>query len=87
MSFLSLPKEVRITNVTTGNVRAPERAAYYPVIMREYLFHNQNRGNELNQLKPKCDIKRIDAQPEQSINPADPIISVDMSNITIEEQS
>jgi hypothetical protein len=82
---VSLTKEVRITNVTTGGVRSPERAAYYPVIMREYLFHNQNRGGELNQLKPKVS-PRTDAAVSESINPAKPIINVDMSSLTTEEE-
>lgn len=83
---IQLPKEVRITNVTTGGVRSPQRMPYHAVVMREYIFHNQNRGDQLNQLKPKCSPSRVDAAPEQSIDPANPIINVDMANLTLEEE-
>lgn len=82
---VSLPKEIRVTNVTTGGVRAPERMPYFAVIMREYMFHNQNRGNALNQNKPK-DPKRVDAAPKESINPNKFHIPVDMSTISGDEE-
>lgn len=78
--IVALPKEVRVTNVTTGGVRAPERMPYHAVIVREYIFHNQNRGEKLNQNKPK-DPQRVDAAPKESINPNKFTIPVDMSTI------
>jgi hypothetical protein len=42
-------REVRITDVTVGNVRQSERAAYFIEIVREYIFRNINNGNETNQ--------------------------------------
>lgn len=83
--IIQLPKEIRITNVTTGTVRSPERMPYHAVIMREFLFHNQNRGDQSNQLKSKTP-QRVDSAPRQSIEPAGPYIPVDMSNLTIEEE-
>lgn len=74
----TLLKEIRISNVTYGGVRAPERMPYYINITREYIFHNQNRGDINNQLKSKTP-KRVDAEPIQSTNPnGKPIINVDM---------
>lgn len=76
----SLPKEVRITNVTTGNVRSPERMAYHAVIVREFIYHNQNKGDTTNQLKSKTP-ERVVANPVESNNPAKYAIPVDMSAI------
>jgi len=75
----AIPKEVRITNVTEGGVRAPSRMPYYCVIVREYIFHNMNRGDVNNQLKSKTP-KRVDKGPVESINPANPTINVDMTD-------
>lgn len=75
-----LMKEIRITNITIDNERVPERAAYHPLIQREYIYHNQNRGSATNQLIPK-DEKRVAQAPVDSINPAKYSVSVDMSSI------
>ncbi len=77
---VALPKEVRVTNVTTGGIRGPERMPYHAIIVREYIFHNQNRGDKLNQNKPKTP-ERVDAAPVQAINPNKFVIPVDMSAI------
>lgn len=82
--IVSLPKEIRVTNVTTGGVRSPERMPYYAMIVREYIYHNQNKGNEVNQLKSKTP-GRVQEAPVESIDPANPVIPVDMSTITEEE--
>lgn len=76
----ALPKEVRITNVTTNGVRSPERMPQLAVITREYIFHNQNRGDKLNQNKPK-DPQRADAAPKQTLDANKYVIPVDMSTI------
>lgn len=81
---VSLPKEIRVTNVTNGSVRSPERMPYYALIVREYIYHNQNRGNQVNQLQSKTPGRVVDA-PIESIDPANPVIPVDMSTITDEE--
>jgi hypothetical protein len=76
----ALPKEVRITNVTTDGIRSPERMPYHAIAMREYMYHNQNKGDQNNQLKSK-DPKRADKAPVESTNPDKFAISVDMSAI------
>lgn len=77
---LSIPKEVRITNVTVGNQRTPERMPMHAVLVREYIYHNQNRGDAQNANKPKVPA-RADAPVQENINPDKFAISVDMSAI------
>lgn len=79
-----LPKEIRITNVTNGELRGPQRMPYHAIIVREFMYHNQNKGDKMNQLVPK-DKGRQNIEPVQSITPDKYPISVDMSNITDEE--
>jgi hypothetical protein len=76
----ALPKEVRVTKVTTNGVRSPERMPYHAIVVREFVFHNQNRGDSLNQLKSK-EPARADTEPVQSITPNKYFIPVDMSTI------
>jgi hypothetical protein len=78
--IVALPHEIRITNVTVGNIRTPMRMAYHAVIMREYIFHNQNKGDKTNQNVPPVP-KRVDAAPRQSIDPNKFVIPVDMTGI------
>lgn len=78
-----LLKEVRITNVTTNGERSPQRMPYHCMVVREYMFHNQNKGDKLNQLKSK-DPKRVVKEPTQSIKPAVGI-PVDMSTVGEDE--
>jgi hypothetical protein len=94
-----LLKEVRITNVTIDNERVPERASYHLLVQREYIYHNQNRGSETNQLKPK-DKKRTAQEPIEStsqnryqvpVQPPDERVAkytvpVDMSSIGDDEE-
>lgn len=82
---VTLPKEVRVTNVTTGNVRAPERMPYHAVVVREYIYHNQNKGGPENQNKSKTPDRAVQA-PSQSIHPDKYVIPVDMSAIGEDEE-
>lgn len=75
---VSLPHEIRITNVTGGGgVRSSERMAYAAIIMREFMYHNQNKGNALNQLESPTP-NRVDAGVSESINPNKNQIFVDV---------
>lgn len=80
-----LLKEVRVTNVTTDGERAPQRMPYHAIAVREYMYHNQNKGDQVNQLKSK-DPKRVVKAPVSTIDPANPVISVDMSAIEDDEE-
>jgi hypothetical protein len=82
---VALPKEVRVTNVTVGGVRGPERMPYHAVIMRECIFHNQNRGDKLNQNQPATP-ERTTPPLNKPINPSGPVIAVDMSSISDEDE-
>lgn len=75
-----LPKEVRVTNVTTNGVRSPERMPMHAIIVREYIFHNQNRGDKTNQNITRTPQRKVE-EPQQSINPNQFQISVDMTGI------
>jgi len=81
----SLPHEIRITNVTEGAGRSPERMSYAAIITREFMYHNQNRGNHTNQLKSTTP-DRVDAQPVESINPNKNQIFVDVTAVNDEGQ-
>lgn len=70
-------KEVRVTNVTENGVRAPARMPYHAIAQREYIYHNQNRGDATNQNKPK-EPKRVDAAPVQAQNPSKYEVPVNM---------
>lgn len=76
----SLPKEVRVTNVSTGNIRSPERMPYHAVVVREFVYHNQNKGDQENQNKPKEPNRAVEA-PKQALQPDKYVIPVDMSAI------
>lgn len=75
-----LLKEVRVTNVTTDGLRSPERMPYHAIAVREYVFHNQNKGDKTNQLKSK-DPARVDKEPISDIGQDKSAILVDMSSV------
>lgn len=77
---ISLPKEVRMTNITQGAVRVPERLAYYAVIQREYIYHSQNRPDPKNQGSSKTPDRAVQ-EPLDTIKPLPGTISVDMIGI------
>ncbi len=79
--IVSLPKEVRMTNITEGGVRVPERMAYYAVIQREYIYHSQNKGDPKN-TTPSTTPNRAVQEPLDTIKPGPGSISVDMVSIT-----
>lgn len=82
---VALPKEVRITNVTEGGVRHPERMPMHAIVVREYIFHNQNRGSKTNQNVTKSP-ERVVQAPVEPINPNSPFIPVDMSNFKDDDE-
>jgi len=79
--IVALPKEVRITNTTTGGIRSPERMPYHAVLQREYVFHQQNRGDALNQNATKTPERA--GLPVPAVIIPDPFtVPVDMSAIS-----
>lgn len=72
-----LLKEVRVTNVTTNGIRAPSRMPYHAIAQREYIYHNQNKGDKTNQNRP-LDSKRVDAAPVESQDPGKYEVKVEM---------
>ena len=78
---ISLPKEVRMTNVTEGGARVPERLAYFAVIQREYIYHSQNRPDPKNQSQSPTPNRAVQ-EPLDTIKPGPGAISVDMVSFT-----
>ena len=76
-----LLKEVRVTRVTEDSGRNAERMPYHAIAQREFMFHNQNRGNALNQLKPK-DPKRTVQDQVEPVNPSKYTVPVQMDDFT-----
>ncbi len=50
----------------------------HAVVVREYVFHNKNRGDEQNQLKPKSQDRTVEA-PKESIISDRYVVPVDMT--------
>lgn len=82
---LSLPKELRITNVSMNGVRTPQRMAMHAIIVREYIFRNQNRGDKTNQNVVKTP-QRKGAAPQENIDPDRYHLSVDMNSIADDDE-
>jgi len=78
---ISLPKEVRMANITNGGIRSPERLAYYAVIQREYIYHSQARGDPKNQSQSPTPNRAVQ-EPLDSIKPGPGAISVDLISFT-----
>lgn len=76
---VALPKEVRITNVTEGGVRRPERMAEHAIIVREYVYHNQNKGKGDEILKAKEPARAV-TQPAEVTNVTGESVNIDMAN-------
>jgi hypothetical protein len=74
-------KEVRITEVTEGNVRRPERMPMHIAIQREYVYHNINQGNELNKPPTPSMEKRQVPQPIDNIGLKQGVVRVETDDI------
>ncbi|HEY5236165.1 MAG TPA: hypothetical protein VIJ14_08310, partial [Rhabdochlamydiaceae bacterium] len=77
--------EVRQANVTEGGVRVPERMAYHAEIVREFIFHSQNRGDPKNASVSKTPQRAVQ-EPLDNIRPQAPI-TVDMTKFSEEPQN
>jgi hypothetical protein len=74
-------REVRITDVTEGNVRRPERAPMHVAIQREYIWHNINQGNELNKPPNKATEPRQVPEPINTIDLKQGMVRVETTDI------
>lgn len=81
--IVQVPNEVRITNVTNGEIRAPERMASHAVIQREYVYHNQINSST-STLKPE-ETRRVVSSPIEGIASSPGDIKVNMSDIGEDE--
>jgi hypothetical protein len=76
---VSLPKEIRITNVTEGGLRVPERMPEHAIIVREYIYHSQNKGTGEELLKSKTPERAV-AAPSEVLNVTGEPVNIDMTN-------
>jgi hypothetical protein len=74
-------REVRITDVTHNGVRSSERMSEFIQVQREYLYHNINRGGELNKPPQKNMEIRQTAEPLDNIGIKDGHVRVEMTDI------
>jgi len=82
---VQLLNEVRIGNVTEGNVRKEERMGYQAQIVREYVYYNrQNTSKTQDFQNPKEDKKRTHPEPNFDALPNSPSVKVSM--VDIEEE-
>jgi hypothetical protein len=79
----SMPKEVRMSNVTEGGVRVPERMAYFAVIQREFVYHSQNRGDAANTSNSKTPNRAVQLPLDNPTSNPESII-VDTTNFSID---
>ena len=78
----SILREVRITDVTiSSDIRRPERMPMFVQLTREYLYHNINRGNELNPPPQKGAATRQTPEAPDTINTDQGIVKVEMTDI------
>jgi hypothetical protein len=78
--IIAIPKEVRLTNITEGDKRVPERMAYHAVVQREYIYQNQVNAGKRTELTPE-DPKRTVSQPSINEDPNGTVVHVNMTNI------
>lgn len=78
---VSIPNEVRITNVTNNGIRSPERMSYFAVVQREFVYQSKINGGP--EAKPNEDA-RTRSEPIQSLDPNSSKIKVNMSDYSEE---
>jgi hypothetical protein len=82
---VSIPNEIRISNVTDGGSRAPQRMPYHAVVQREYVYHNRVNAPKASDAPPAAD-NRVAQKPEAQIGPtqAQPPIKVNVADFESE---
>lgn len=60
--------ELRIGQITEDGVRKEARMGYQVLVQREYVYHNQNKGNTQDS-NPSNETNRTNPEPEQSTDP------------------
>jgi hypothetical protein len=67
--IVSIPNEVRITNVTENGVRTPSRMPYHAMIQREYVYHNRINGENSTENPRKQEPSRVTESPKEVSSP------------------
>lgn len=81
---LSIPNEIRITNVSNGDTRSPQRMAEHAILVREYIYHQKNNGDKGQTEIPKG---RGYERPLDSPTSEESQLSVNISDFTSEEST
>jgi len=81
--IVSIPNEVRITNITENNQRTPTRMPYQAMLQREYVYSNQIRGqNETENTRETVPTRKTEPKtPKINVSP----FKVSVSSGDIEE--
>jgi hypothetical protein len=77
----SILREVRVTDVTEDCERNAQRMPMFVQIQREYLYHNINRGNEVNKPPTKPMENRQTIQPPENIGVPKNMVRVEQTDI------
>jgi hypothetical protein len=80
--IVSLPNEVRITNITENDQRTPTRMPYHALIQREYVYTNRIRGDKTEEPKVTVEPSRVTPEPESVDNPNPYQIKVNVGNFS-----
>jgi len=64
--IVSIPNEVRISQISLGETRSPARMGYQVMVQREYVYHNRARGDGEKPNTPP-ETPRTDPKPTQSV--------------------
>lgn len=76
--------EVRIGNITEGDIRKEARMPYHVIAVREYVYHNRQNGKETQPIQKYIKNEKQDRtspEPNTDILPNSPHIKVDMSEV------
>jgi hypothetical protein len=82
--IVSIPNEVRMTNITEGDTRKPARMPYQAYIQREYVYHNKARTDQPDQ-NEKTETPRTIQEPTQSVPVDNYQVRVNISNFEEDE--
>jgi hypothetical protein len=77
----SLLHEVRVTRVTENGVNKPARMPYSAMIQREYVYFNQQNGDNAEAKNKISNKKRLNEKPIESANPDSDRIKINMDEI------
>jgi hypothetical protein len=79
-----LVHEVRMGNVTQNGQRVEARLPYNAVVVREFIFHSRNNGDETKPIEKHLSTERESQEvqePDEKLDSSQPFVRVQMSDI------